>query len=90
METQQDRAEAALPPHTGLFREETSLLRELFGFTRDNVSTTVSQLGDLQIGEGLSSTSIKDVVFVAIDVDTLQGIRGDWSGQAAPSRNLHS
>ncbi|KAK9769252.1 putative Qde-2-interacting protein [Seiridium cardinale] len=84
MDTQLDITEAALPSHTGLYRQETSLLRELFGFAKGDVSTTVNQLGDIEFGEGLSSTSIKDVVFIAIDVDTLQGFE-----EIVPDQQLH-
>lgn len=84
MDTQLDIAKAALPSHTGLFRNETSLLRELFGFAKGDISTTVNQLGDIEFGEGPSSTSIKDVVFVAIDVDILQGFE-----EIVPSQQLH-
>ncbi|KAI0132047.1 hypothetical protein BJ170DRAFT_717961 [Xylariales sp. AK1849] len=84
MDTQLDIAEAALPSHTGLYRQETSLLRELFGFAEGDVSTTINQLGDVEFGEGLSNTSIKDVVFVAIDVDTLH-----WSEELVPDQLLH-
>ena len=71
IDTQPDIAEpAALTPHTDLFRRETSLLRGLFGLAEGDVSTVVNQLGDVEFGEGLSSTAIKDVVFAAIDINT--------------------
>ncbi|KAF7537235.1 hypothetical protein G7054_g3915 [Neopestalotiopsis clavispora] len=85
MDAQLDIAGGALPPHTGLFRHETAILRELFGFAEgDTSSIPVNQLGDIKLGEGLSSTSIKDVVFVAIDVGSLQGFE-----EIVPDQQLH-
>ncbi|KAF3017891.1 hypothetical protein E8E14_013055 [Neopestalotiopsis sp. 37M] len=85
MDTQLDIAEVALPPHTGLFRQETAILRELFGFAEgDTSSSPLDQLGDIKLGEGISSTSIKDVVFVAIDAETLQTFE-----EIVPDQQLH-
>jgi hypothetical protein len=66
-------AEAALPSHTGPFRHGTPLLRELFGFAEGHVSTMINQPADVEFGEGLSSITIKDVAFVAINVDASHG-----------------
>lgn len=54
-----------LQPHRGILRTETKILRRLLGYGDHDVEP--------DIGIELPSSSLKDVLFVAIDIDTFQG-----------------
>lgn len=53
-------------PHTGILREENCVLRQIFGY--GDKTTTLDPLP--RTGSPLPGTSIKDVLLVAVDVDT--------------------
>ncbi|KAK2056362.1 hypothetical protein LY76DRAFT_463114, partial [Colletotrichum caudatum] len=61
---------SAPPPHMGLLRDETLALRQLLGYSNlDSAST--SRLPNL--GNKLRQSSIRDFLFVGLDIDTFQG-----------------
>jgi hypothetical protein len=57
-------------PHTGIFREENTALRFLFGYDHFDLHLLPSSL---QSCTTLGTTALRDVLHVAIDVDTHQG-----------------
>ena len=60
-----------LPAHTGILREETVALRQLLGYGRPTEASL--RLGVPEIGTSLPGSSMKDVLFVGLDIDTIQG-----------------
>ncbi|KAI5457377.1 hypothetical protein BGZ63DRAFT_433799 [Mariannaea sp. PMI_226] len=54
---------SALPPHTGILREENLALRYIFGYGHETSAFT-------PFGTKLPHTSITDILFVSVDVDT--------------------
>ncbi|KAK0753315.1 hypothetical protein B0T18DRAFT_316816 [Schizothecium vesticola] len=59
-------------PHTGLLREENTILRRLFGY-RDNVTTDL--MPDV-LGVKLGKTTLSDARFLYIDIDSIQEKEG--------------
>lgn len=55
-------------PHTGLLREENTILRHLFGY-RDNVST--DYLVPDVLGVKLGKTTLSDARFLCVDIDSI-------------------
>ncbi|MBE3049787.1 hypothetical protein IMZ48_46280 [Candidatus Bathyarchaeota archaeon] len=60
-----------LPAHTGILREETVALRQLLGYGRPTEASL--RLSVPEIGTRLPGSSMKDVLFVGLDIDTFQG-----------------
>ncbi|KAK1248036.1 hypothetical protein MKX07_000924 [Trichoderma sp. CBMAI-0711] len=64
---------ASVPgPHTGILRDETLALRQMLGYRHEAVREplVVHPKLDIKILAHLPGSSIKDVLFVSIDVDT--------------------
>lgn len=66
--------------HTGILREENLILRQILGYHLESVQQPNSPLP--VIGQYLPGTSIKDVLFVSIDVDTGGGYEDISPGQS--------
>ncbi|KAK5989285.1 hypothetical protein PT974_10796 [Cladobotryum mycophilum] len=64
---------STLKPHTGILREENIALRQILGYRLESLQS--SPYSPPQIGQYLSGTSIKDVLLVAVDVDTGEVMR---------------
>ncbi|KAI0007259.1 hypothetical protein F4779DRAFT_592863 [Xylariaceae sp. FL0662B] len=62
-----------LPCHTGILRDETLVLPKLFGVPSSEIPTAAAELEGIELGQNFQDTLIKDVVLVAIDIDTFQG-----------------
>lgn len=60
-------------PHTGLLREENTILRHLFGY-RDNVSTDYLVPDVLCVK--LGKTTLSDARFLCVDIDSIQEKEG--------------
>lgn len=61
------------PAHTGILRYETLLLRQLLRFSAD-ISQVISKSKTIHhLGEEGSGYVVKDLVFIAIGIDTFQG-----------------
>lgn len=59
------------PAHKGILREETVALRQLLGYGRPTEASL--RLGVPELGTRLPGSSMKDVLFVGLDIDTCQG-----------------
>jgi hypothetical protein len=70
MLSRRDNRESAPPPHIGLLRDETLVLRQLLGYS-DVDSAPSSQPKCL--GNRLQQSSMRDILFVGLDIDTYQG-----------------
>lgn len=60
-------------PHTGLLREENTILRHIFGY-RDNFST--DYLMPDVLGVKLGKTTLSDARFLCVDIDSIQEKEG--------------
>ncbi|KAL6889867.1 hypothetical protein HDV57DRAFT_487914 [Trichoderma longibrachiatum] len=62
---------ASLPgAHTGILRDETVALRKILGYRLDTIRDSAFRHSKLDNLPHLQDSSIKDVLFVSIDVDT--------------------
>lgn len=66
-------------PHTGILREENRVLRQIFGYGAESDTGLVPQ-----IGSSLPNSSIKDLLLVAVDVDT-----GGKYEEISPGQSFH-
>lgn len=66
--------------HTGIFREENSVLRRLFGY-EDALNLNPGALLEC---EPLEGSDVKDLMLVCVDIDTWQG-----GGYIAPNPEYH-
>ncbi|KFH45353.1 hypothetical protein ACRE_038380 [Hapsidospora chrysogenum ATCC 11550] len=66
-------------PHTGIFREENAALRCLFGYAGNDLERPIPEV--VLHCPKLESSTIKDVLFVSVDVDTFQGYEKISEGQ---------
>lgn len=67
-------------PHKGLLRDETLTLRYIFGYGLDKIHSSTLFTGS-HFGKTVSSSSIRDILFVAVDVDTIWESREVFSDQ---------
>lgn len=71
---------SVLRSHTGILREENIVLRQLFGYSLHTLES--SPYRPPQIGHCLPGATIKDILLVAIDVDTGGGYQTISSDQS--------
>ncbi|KAK1596140.1 uncharacterized protein LY79DRAFT_479318, partial [Colletotrichum navitas] len=57
--------------HTGLLRDETLVLRQLLGYS--DVDSAAPSFQPESLGDRLQRSSMRDVLFVGLDIDTYQG-----------------
>ncbi|KAL7807321.1 QDE-2-interacting protein [Trichoderma aethiopicum] len=76
---------ASLPgPHTGILRDETIALRKILGYRLDTIRDSTFKHPKLDNLPHLQGSSIKDVLFVSVDVDTGGGYEA-----ISPEQSFH-
>ncbi|KAJ0166508.1 Vegetative incompatibility protein HET-E-1 [Colletotrichum tanaceti] len=68
--SRRDNRESAPPPHTGLLRDETLVLRQLLGYSD---AESAPGFRPKSLGNRLQQSPMRDVLFVGLDIDTYQG-----------------
>ncbi|WDK11908.1 qde-2-interacting protein [Colletotrichum graminicola] len=71
MLSSRDKRESAPPPHTGLLRDETLVLRQLLGYS--DVDSAAPSFRPKSLGNRLQQSSMRDVLIVGLHIDTYQG-----------------
>ncbi|KZL82232.1 qde-2-interacting protein [Colletotrichum incanum] len=61
---------SAPPPQMGLLRDETLVLRQLLGYSDAHSTPSFRPKG---LGDKLQQSSLRDILFVGLDIDTFQG-----------------
>ncbi|KAK1997929.1 hypothetical protein LX36DRAFT_543789, partial [Colletotrichum falcatum] len=72
---------SASPPHMGLLREETLVVRQLLRYRDIEIAPTFQSP---RLGNKLQRSSMRDVLFVGLDIDTFQGYE-----RLIPDQQLH-